>query len=40
MTQHEEEEENIAHSHARALPTGCITMLGWRQLSPPLPMQL
>lgn len=34
MIQHEEEEENIGHSHERALPTGCITMLGWRQLSP------
>lgn len=40
MIQREEEEENMGHSHERALPTGCITMLGWRQLSHSLTMQL
>ena len=34
MIQHEEEEENVGHSHGRALRTGCITVLGWRQLAP------
>lgn len=33
MIQQEEEGGNIAHSHVRTLPTGCISMLGWRQLS-------
>lgn len=33
MIQHEAEKENIGHSNVRVLPTGCITMLGWRQLS-------
>lgn len=33
MIEHKEEEENVGHSGLRAFPTGCVTMLGWRQLS-------